>query len=184
MIDLFVGKKDATFPWAYFDEAMEAGFPIKTATFHGMKALHLAVSRGMCAVTKRLLDLGCDPFDGGVTSMTPMHVAARIDAVDVCKVLPVQCLTARTSRRLNTPLHSAVETGSLKVVQWMLEQPCAPGDAVNKRGLTPREEAERMDHLIERAHMLAAFAAHGRWSPLRAAWIGAAVGTKNIPVVG
>jgi ankyrin repeat protein len=177
--DLILEHTDATFPWAQFNDAVEAGFPITTATRAGSGALCKAAGRSMSAVTKRLLDLGCDPFDTDDYSQSPMHLAAHVNAVDACKVLPVQCLTARTFLQ-NTPLHTAVCAGAVQVVQWMLEQPCAPVDARNRRGLTPREEAERMEYrLIERADMLAAFAAHGRWSPLRAAWIGAAVGTKN-----
>lgn len=60
---------------------------IKTKTFEGFCALHLAVSQGHWKVTQILLEAGADPNATTLEETTPLFLAVESGQIDVLKLL-------------------------------------------------------------------------------------------------
>ncbi len=124
-------------------------------------------------VIQKLLDMGMSPAYLNCLDLNAAHmVAGFCDNVQLLMLLPLEMLT-HTSAVGFTPLHIAVRDKRVQVVQWMLEQPCCPVDARNMHGHTAEQYSFGRSGPAAEA-IRAAFAAHRRWTALRAAWVAAA----------
>jgi hypothetical protein len=120
---------------------------------------------------QRLLELGANP--SAVADKPwglPMNECVLRDALDKCKLLPVADIARDPYSRKTTPFVLCVLIGNSRVLRWMVEQPECPVEAF------VRDELPRLTLAAEKTTLLTDEAARRcRWSPLRAAFVGAAV---------
>jgi hypothetical protein len=141
---------------------------------NGRTLLHHAAScNGTAAHMQRLLQLGANPSAVADEPWgLPMHECAERDALDKCECLPVADIARDPYEGKMTPFEVCVLGGSFRVLQWMVNQPECPVVAF------VREELPRLMLAARRVTLLTEEAARRRrWSPLRAALVGAVVGT-------
>jgi hypothetical protein len=180
---------------AILDAIEGGGMPVNAAeSKYGYTALHVAVIQSSAAHVRRLLELGADPTKRNRYGASAMHFTAWTctEPLQKCKCLPTEGL-AYVDNYGQTPLHflmlnPADMAVSMRItrrmLRWMLVQPACAANARNSLGMTAADVAqyqrrhEGLAPLWSDAdlHMLDdAMAVHTRWSPLRAAWVGAAV---------
>lgn len=154
--------------WDAVFDAVTKGFPYQTVVFGDVKntLLHLAVRDNQPGVVQRLMAMGMNPANVNTYGWNAMHMAAYHCKLDVCMVLPTHLLGAKSVWG-NTPLAIAAKHQVVKIVRWMLDQPCCPLEVTDGLWLTSTRP--------EAVAIRAAFAARKRWTALRAAWIGAVV---------
>ena len=136
--------------------------------------LERAIRDGQPGVVQRLMAMGMNlhAVSSSMDRWNAMHVAAEsCSTVEVFMVLPMKLLTGQSCLG-STPLHIAVQNRNVQAVQWILDQPCCPVEAGYGTALG---RLWVMDTSPEAVAIRAAFAARKRWTPLRAAWVGAVV---------
>ncbi len=134
-------------------------------------------------VIQKLLDMGMDPakLSNLYRGWGAAHMAVSCDNVDMLMLLPPESLT-RTTFGGRTPLHLAVHRSYVQVVQWLLERPCCPVNVKDVYGQTA-EEDNKYNYGVAAEAIRAAFAAHRRWTALRAVWVAAAAAASPMPFV-
>ncbi|KAJ8710572.1 hypothetical protein PYW08_009087 [Mythimna loreyi] len=114
----------------------------------GWSALHAASVRGQYRCARLLMAAGADPYARDLFGRTPLHIAGSAYYADqnidpqnftdlVTLLVGAACGTFRTKRRktVDTPLHTAVELGSLEAVSVLVA--IVPVNWLNGAGETP-----------------------------------------------
>ncbi len=163
------------------------GANVRQVTNRNMICILAAAERGQTDVVKTLLENGADFDDtGGPENETPLFGAAKNGHTDVVKVLLAEGADANKPSGINgfTPLYIAAQNGYIAIVQELFRHiettrfsnPTAfeafqrelmhvselPDLSTEMQTLCKTEITKRIKEDI-------------RWSPLRAAWIGAVV---------
>lgn len=125
---------------------------------HGNNFVHVAVYRGATKIIRYIIE-SCPAAKVWVEAktnidITPLHYACRRNRTIITKILLQGGADARAGDlNGNTPLHFAVEAGSLEVVEYFLKHKI-PFDVSNTGGVTPLFIACR-DNLRKIAFILA-----------------------------
>ncbi|KAJ8688145.1 hypothetical protein QAD02_023940 [Eretmocerus hayati] len=110
--------------------------------FRNNSCLHLAVQRNDLKLVQTLLDAGAKLDVYNKWGLTPLHVAASKNFIDVIKLLKARganCNAMKSNTVLSeacTPLHVAVKADNYDVVRFLIENG-ARVDVLNKWGHTP-----------------------------------------------
>lgn len=100
----------------------EACDQIHSTDSRGRTPIHIAVLQGNVAFAKTLLSYGADPTVGDASSHTPLHLAARIQDVEMCNLLLKDSRINLHARNIVgcTPLHCAVLSSSIQIIRVLL----------------------------------------------------------------
>jgi len=166
--------------------ALDRGFPL-TATDqkHGNTLLHfVALYSSVHALVPRMLAAGWDPNARNRGGYTPVHWACASGKVHI-----VQALVAAGGRLDaegndgQTPLFSAgalnmgTASENCALFEWL--GACPEVDFCHKT-IYGRTVLDKAAHSRHRAVLLRLMAAHARWTPLRAVFVGAAAVAAGI----
>jgi hypothetical protein len=168
----------------FVSDALDAAFPVNTVDGWGKTLLHYAVrSSVMRPLVQRLLASGGDPNVQDCRGYTPVHFACRDGDLAVVQALVAAggLLNAKDERG-NTAVFYAVRgydetTGCL---EWLAARPEVDWCHVNNDGNSVLKYAGVSGHL---AVVSGAVATQRRWSPLRAAFVGAAAAGGTVVCV-
>jgi ankyrin repeat protein len=157
-------------------EALDAAFPVNTVDSWGKTLLHYAVrSSVMRPLVQRLLASGGDPNLQDDRGQTPVHLACREGDLGVVRALVAAGgLLNAEDERGNTAVFYAVRgcnNETTECLEWLAARPEVDWCHVNCYGNSVLEYAGVTGHL---AVVSGAVARQRRWSPLRAAFVGAA----------
>lgn len=96
------------------------------------------MEKGFEEIVKYLLDWRADPDVGDELGLTCLHKAARDGSASMCKLLLSngKCDVNKQAKDWSTPLHLAVESGSLATVELLLDADAQVNVHTN-RGATP-----------------------------------------------
>ncbi|ERE87659.1 guanylate-binding protein 6 [Cricetulus griseus] len=96
---------------------------IKTKTFEGFCALHLAVSQGHWKITQILLEAGADPNATTLENTTPLFLAVESGQIDVLKLLLQHGakITGFHSMCGWNALHKASFQGNAEIIELLLK---------------------------------------------------------------
>lgn len=114
--------------------------------------LHAAVAKSLLHMVQLLLSYGADVgarTEARFGGLTPLHVAARYDLVDVGRAL-VQAGAPPNARALGsdaTPLHECARFGSTAMLQWLLSIPGVDGAATDSAGFAAAYYAKKAGHV-------------------------------------
>jgi ankyrin repeat protein len=106
----------------------------------GETPLHYASIRGHSEVAVILISHGADPNIKSDRGVTPLHDAAKHGKLDTvtCLVDSNADIEAKDISNNKIPLHYAVESGNVRIVNKLLEKnPAAQINALSKDGITP-----------------------------------------------
>lgn len=111
---------------------------IKTKTFEGFCALHLAVSQGHWKVTQILLEAGADPNATTLEETTPLFLAVESGQIDVLKLLLQHGANVNGSHSMCgwNSLHQASFQGNAEAIKLLLKQG-ADRECQDDFGITP-----------------------------------------------
>ncbi|HOK09833.1 MAG TPA: ankyrin repeat domain-containing protein [Candidatus Hydrogenedens sp.] len=107
--------------------------------------LHRAVRLGLEEAVESLLQFGSDPNEKNSLGEIPLHVAVRMNRIDLVRILLPYSHINATSHYGLTPLHWACLFGYTPIVELLLLNGADPYiHAVEADGLTPRDFAMLM----------------------------------------
>ncbi len=118
-----------------------------TTDTSNLTPLHRAVQLGLTEAVQSLLQFGADPNEKNQLGEIPLHVAVRMNRVDIVEILlPVSKINSANYYGL-TPLHWACIFGYTSLVEMLLLHGADPYiQAVEMDSLSPRDLAELMDY--------------------------------------
>jgi ankyrin repeat protein len=159
---------------------------VNAKDLHGQALVHFAAWQNNAYAMKTLKALGANMSVEGPCGWRPMHYCAmngmpdppgqRVEVFDLLPPQDVNCATAS----YDTPLYWAVATNNLTLATRMAQLPEATEDVLRSawrrvQGLSNGEFGRSARRLQEFDVVFQkALAQRTRWSPLRAAWVGAA----------
>jgi ankyrin repeat protein len=159
----------------FVSDALDAAFPVNTVDSWGKTLLHYAVrSSVMRPLVQRLLASGGDPNLQDDRGQTPVHLACREGDLAVVRALVAAGgLLNAEDERGNTAVFYAVRGfgETTECLEWLAARPEVDWCHVNRYGNSVLEYAWVTGHS---AVVSGAVARQRRWSPLRAAFVGAA----------
>jgi ankyrin repeat protein len=165
--------------------ALGRGFPVnaKTTLYPRGTLLHALVWRCYDADTVLyLIQHGANVLACDCHGQTPGHLAAVRGLLGVCRALGSKSIAWVDDRlpKGYTPLESALATTrpDLEVVTWLAQHSC--NDTLRAAACTfkPQPYQPQPYLVASLAVIKEELARRARWSPLRAAWVAAAVTTK------
>ena len=167
---------------AMVDLLLEQGADPMLLSGNGSLALHLALDSNNAEAATRLLEaVPSSATQAGGTGSMPAHIAAGHGNVDLLgRLLQLRADLQSKQHDGSTPLHTAVQNGHAEAVQFILQEPSVPHDAVkaaDARRYQPAHEAARggllpiLSELLsaradlkakdDKGHSLLYWAAHG-----------------------
>ncbi|XP_028716708.1 ankyrin repeat and SOCS box protein 3 isoform X4 [Peromyscus maniculatus bairdii] len=111
---------------------------IKTKTFEGFCALHLAVSQGHWKITQILLEAGADPNATTLEETTPLFLAVESGRIDVLKLLLQHGANVNGFHSMCgwNSLHQASFQGNAEIIKLLLKNG-ADRECQDDFGITP-----------------------------------------------
>nr|XP_020024173.1 ankyrin repeat and SOCS box protein 3 [Castor canadensis] len=111
---------------------------IKTKTFEGFCALHLAVSQGHWKIAQILLEAGADPNTTTLEETTPLFLAVENGQIDVLRLLLRHGASVNGSHSMCgwNSLHQASFQGNAEIIKLLLEKG-ANKECQDDFGITP-----------------------------------------------
>ncbi|XP_041524795.1 ankyrin repeat and SOCS box protein 3 isoform X5 [Microtus oregoni] len=111
---------------------------IKTKTFEGFCALHLAVSQGHWKITQILLEAGADPNATTLEETTPLFLAVESGQIDVLKLLLQHGANVNGFHSMCgwNSLHQASFQGNAEIIKLLLKNG-ADRECQDDFGITP-----------------------------------------------
>jgi hypothetical protein len=169
--------------WDAVLQALRNGACVDTRTSTGFTLLHLACSCAPEAIVRTLLvELGANPSIETCRGWRPMHYAAYMNRLGICKLLPRTDLKVRVRGEQEhwfTPLGLVIATAEdpyepEELARWCADQPECPLDDTYYTYFVAEVAATSLPYIaVAKEH-------RRRWSPLRAAFVGAVVSFKSV----
>lgn len=112
-----------------------------------ISSLHRAVRLGLSEAVQSLLQFGADPNEKNNLGEIPLHVAVRMNRIDIVEILlPVSKVNTASYYGL-TPLHWACLFGYCSIAELLLLHGADPWiQALEMDGLSPKDLAELMGY--------------------------------------
>jgi hypothetical protein len=158
--------------WDAMLQAVRNGVCVNTRSTEGIALLHVASGFGPKAAVRTLLvELGANPSIETWRGWRPMHLAAFTGRLAICKLLPRTDLAMRVpcERWWFTPLGLAIACARnyKELAQWCVDQPECPLDDTYYTYNCEEIAATTLPVIGVAKEQ------RRRWSPLRAAFVGA-----------
>lgn len=90
----------------------------------GMTPLHFACQSGKTRIVKLLIKNGANTTQVNISRETPLHIAARLKRIKICKILTNASNLNAKDANGKTPLHYAVENKCIKIAGILIGGGC------------------------------------------------------------